>query len=91
MTENLDPGPSSPLIEVTGSIAERQKKTPRPERFRAKKGNNCINYFYNHIIKIYYLCPGYSKDVASTPTSPNKDSCIKIRESFSEPTSDDSG
>ncbi|CAK9816931.1 SVIL [Anthophora plagiata] len=69
--EKLDPGPSSPLIEVTGSIADRKKKTPRPERFRAKKG--------------------YAKDVVSTPTSPNKDSRMKLRESFSEPTSDDSG
>nr|XP_012149417.1 PREDICTED: supervillin isoform X3 [Megachile rotundata] len=69
--ENLDPGPSSPLIEVTGSIADRKKKTPRPERFRAKKG--------------------YAKDVASTPTSPNKASYIKSRGSFSEPASEDSG
>lgn len=37
--ENLDPGPSSPLIEVTGNITDRKKKTPRPERFRVKKGN----------------------------------------------------
>ncbi|KOC65676.1 Supervillin [Habropoda laboriosa] len=69
--EKLDPGPSSPLIEVTGNIIDRKKKTPRPERFRAKKG--------------------YAKDIVSTPTSPNKDSCIKLRGSFSEPTSDDSG
>lgn len=31
------------------------------------------------------------KDAVSTPTSPNKDSCIKLRGSFSEPASDDSG
>ncbi|KAF3420188.1 hypothetical protein E2986_05710 [Frieseomelitta varia] len=68
--ENLDPGPSSPLIEVTGNITDRKKKTPRPERFRAKKG--------------------YAKDAISTPASPNKDSYIKLRGSFSEPTSDDS-
>lgn len=36
--ENLESGPSSPLIEVTGNIADRKKKTPRPERFRAKRG-----------------------------------------------------
>ncbi|XP_076639172.1 supervillin [Colletes latitarsis] len=36
--KNLESGPSSPLIEVTGNIADRRKKTPRPERFRAKKG-----------------------------------------------------
>ncbi|XP_034185902.2 supervillin isoform X1 [Osmia lignaria lignaria] len=71
LPEHLDPGPSSPLIEVTGSITDRKKKTPRPERFRAKKG--------------------YAKDVVSMPTSPSKDSCIKSRESFSEPTSEDSG
>ncbi|CAL7943188.1 unnamed protein product [Xylocopa violacea] len=70
-SENIDPGPSSPLIKVTGGIADRKKKTPRPERFRAKKG--------------------YLKDAASTPTSPNKDSRIKLRGSFSEPASDDSG
>ncbi|XP_050573054.1 supervillin isoform X2 [Bombus affinis] len=68
--ENLDPGSSSPLIEATGNIIDRKKKTPRPERFRAKKG--------------------YMKDAVSTPTSPNKDSCIKLRGSFSEPASDDS-
>lgn len=68
--ENLDPGPSSPLIEVTGNITDRKKKTPRPERFRTKKG--------------------YKKDVMSMPTSPNKDSYIKLRGSFSEPASDDS-
>ncbi|XP_026670337.1 supervillin-like isoform X3 [Ceratina calcarata] len=32
--EKLDPAPSSPLIEVK----DRKKKTPRPERFKAKKG-----------------------------------------------------
>lgn len=37
--ENLKSGPSSPLIEVTGNIMDRKKKTPRAERFRAKKGN----------------------------------------------------
>ncbi|XP_033299176.1 supervillin isoform X2 [Bombus bifarius] len=68
--ENVDPGSSSPLIEATGNIIDRKKKTPRPERFRAKKG--------------------YMKDAVSTPTSPNKDSCIKLRGSFSEPASDDS-
>ncbi|XP_017767516.1 PREDICTED: supervillin isoform X2 [Eufriesea mexicana] len=68
--ENLDPGPSSPLVEVTGNITDRKKKTPRPERFRTKKG--------------------YVKDATSMPTSPNKDLCIKLRGSFSEPTSDDS-
>ena len=37
-SENLESGPSSPLIEVTGNISEWKKKTPRPERFRARKG-----------------------------------------------------
>ncbi|XP_076247383.1 supervillin isoform X2 [Calliopsis andreniformis] len=36
--EKLVSGPSSPLIEVTGNIADRKKKTPRPERFRARRG-----------------------------------------------------
>ncbi|XP_031843852.1 supervillin isoform X2 [Nomia melanderi] len=71
LPEKLETGPSSPLVEVTGSIADRKKKTPRPERFRAKRG--------------------YMKDAVSTPTSPSKDSYSKLRISFSEPTSDDSG
>lgn len=44
--ENLDPGPSSPLIEVTGNIIDRKKKTPRPERFRTKKGK--IIYLFRY-------------------------------------------
>ncbi|XP_053980331.1 supervillin-like [Hylaeus volcanicus] len=69
--EKLESGPSSPLIEVTGNIADRKKKTPRPERFKAKKG--------------------YVKGAVSMPSSPSMDSCTKLRGSYSEPTSDDSG
>nr|XP_033325478.1 supervillin-like isoform X1 [Megalopta genalis]XP_033325479.1 supervillin-like isoform X1 [Megalopta genalis] len=68
LPEKLETGPRSPLVEVT---IDRKKKTPRPERFRAKRG--------------------YTKDAMSTPTSPSKDSYSKLRISFSEPTSDDSG
>ncbi|XP_076662287.1 supervillin isoform X1 [Halictus rubicundus] len=68
LPEKLETAPRSPLVEVT---TDRKKKTPRPERFRAKRG--------------------YTKDAVSTPTSPSKDSYSKLRMSFSEPTSDDSG
>ncbi|KZC07403.1 Supervillin [Dufourea novaeangliae] len=71
LPEKLETGPSSPLIDVTGNITDKKKKTPRPERFRAKRG-----------------C---TKEILSTPTSPNKDSYGKLRGSFSEPASDDSG